>query len=122
MNHAAIVDCESTRVYQNRNYISSKLDGTVFAILNQTPVWRDERGTLHEVAPAPILALNGYCLDAPDELPAGGMQGAAADDSWFKGRGFQLHTERGRTLKELEDRATLIERLVNKIIAERDAK
>lgn len=118
MNHAAIVDAEATRIYNNRNYILHLLDDRHFCALNQTPVWRDAHGELHEKAPAPILSLNGYCLDALDESPAGAMQAEAKTTQRGIVRGFQLFTVRGLTATDLQDRAALAERLINEILKE----
>lgn len=118
MNHAAIVEAESTRIYGNRNYVLHLLDDRHFCALNQTPVWRDEHGTLHEKAPAPILALNGYCLDALDESPAGCMQASFPNMKQWRSSGFQVFTVRGCTHQELVDRAELAEQLINEILKE----
>lgn len=122
MNHAAIVQAESERIYSNRNYVLHLLDGMHFAVLNQTQVWRDEHGTLHEVAPAPVLALNGYCLDALDESPAGGMQSAEKNLQHWRRQGYQLFTVRGLLLQDLVDRAALAEQLINEILKEEHAQ
>lgn len=111
MNHAAIVQAESERLYANRNYILHKLDDRHFDVLNQTPVKRDENGYLYEVVPAPILALNGYCLDALDESP----QGCMAD---FVNRPAQCYTVRGRTWAEIESGRKHAELLIAEMLAE----
>ena len=119
MNHTAHVIAEATLPYRNRSYVLHLIDERHFEALNQTPVYRDVHGTLHEAAPAPVQALNGYCLDALDESPAGSMQATCEKNPqpWRRG-GRQTCTERGSTLAELQERATLLELLINEILTE----
>jgi hypothetical protein len=119
MNHKAILDAESRRLYENRNFVLHLLDDRHFDALNQTPVYRDEHGELHEKEPAPVLALNGYCLDALDESPAGAMQSAEKNLRYWRTFGYQLYTVRGLTLADLMNRAALAEQLIAEILAER---
>lgn len=114
MNHKAIVQAESERPYSNRNYVLHELDERHFTALNQSPAKQNEHGHWVELAPAAVIFINGYCLDALDESPAGAMQRGMPGSR----RGFQLYTVRGLTLQDLEDRAELAEKLIAEILAE----
>jgi len=58
VNHRAIIEAESMRLYRLRSYILGDLDERHFEALNTD---------------GHITALNGYCLDALDDLPRGSM-------------------------------------------------
>lgn len=61
--------------YYNRSFMLHQLDRRHFDALNQTQVYRDAQGTLHEAGPAAVQFYNGYCLDAIDSIPGGSMCG-----------------------------------------------
>ena len=96
MNHQAIVQSESERSYSNRQYILGCIDQSTFDALNPG---------------GHVLALNGYCLDAIDELPAGCMR------KCIGGPG-QYYVSRSVSLKEQNDRCTLAKRLIDEILKE----
>ena len=116
-DHKAIVQAESERIYANRNYILHRLDTRVFNALNQTPVYRDEHGELHEAAPAPILALNGYCLDALDEIPQGCMKGFEGKNTGIQyiSQGF---TVRHMTWAEIQECSRRAKEIIDQILKE----
>lgn len=60
--HEAIVAAESMRFYERRRYTMYQVDDRHFHALNPD---------------GHILGLNGYCLDAIEEIPAGGMSSCA---------------------------------------------
>ncbi len=113
MNHAALTQAEGERLYEHRNYVLHLLDKRHFDALNKTRLCRDSHGTLHEAAPAPVLALNGYCLDALDDIPCGGMHSCARLPT-------QLSMPRGRTLDQHIRGKALARKLVAEILAEID--
>ena len=96
MNHQAVIQSESERPYGNRQYILGRVDRSTFDALNQG---------------GHVLALNGYCLDAIDELPAGCMRKCI-------GRPGQHYVIRGVSLKEQEDREALAQQLIDEILKE----
>lgn len=96
MRHTAITHRESERPYKNRSYVSSDLDDRHFDALNE-----DDH----------VFGLNGYCLDALDEIPAGGMRHAPM---WPA----QTFAVRGMSLAELQERDALAEQLIAEILAE----
>jgi len=99
MNHAAIIAAESERPYQNRAYTLGLIDQRHFDALNP--------GGL-------VLSLNGYCLDALDELPAGCM-------CQFVRHPAQHYVTRGVSLAEQQDREALAKQLIAEILAEEAA-
>jgi len=99
MNHSAIIEAESVRLYQNRSYILSDLDERHFDALN---------------ADGHVIALNGYCLDALDDTPRGSMSTCA-------GRPAMDFNSRGMSWAEHQERESLAERLVAEILAEERA-
>lgn len=96
MNHKAIVQHESERPYTQRTFQCWKLDRYHFDALNTG-------GT--------VLDLNGYCLDALDEIPAGCMRPIA----W---RPAQHYVVRGVSLAEQQALEALADELIAEIIAE----
>lgn len=110
MNHTAIIRSESQRQYDRRSFILGKLDDRHFGALNA-----DEHA----------LGLNGYCLDALDTIPAGGMESDTPNPrNPARGRprgGRQTHCVRGHTLAELRELEALASRLVAEILAEEAA-
>lgn len=95
-HHRNIVEFESSQTYRNRSYISHKLDSGHFEALNT-----DGHAT----------TLNGYCLDALDDLPAGGMES-------FVNRPAQIRNSRGYSAQEIRERNDLAEKLIDEILAE----
>lgn len=94
--HAAIVQAESERFYDRRRYIMWQLDDRHFEALNP--------GGL-------VLDLNGYCLDALEEVPAGCMTSCA--------RMPTMHVnERGVSEAERRKRDEIAKRIVAEILAE----
>lgn len=98
MNHQSIVAHESERIYRHRAYILARLDDRHFSALN-------EEGH--------VLGLNGYCLDALDYLPAGGMR---ADKIGYHSHGQQTEAVRGRTTDEIRKREVLAAQLIAEIL------
>lgn len=97
MNHAYIVQHESDRPYSNRNYVLGLVDVRHFDALNPgNQVW----------------ALNGYSLDALDEIPAGCMRPFARSPA-------QHYISRGVSLVEQMDRIALAEKLIDEILGRR---
>lgn len=96
MNHAAIVAEESERTYRQRSFMLAKLDQRHFDALN------------HD---GHVLGLNGYCLDAMSEVPAGCMKTASR---WPA----QHYALRGVSLAEQQAREALAARLIAEILAE----
>lgn len=104
MNHKAICQHEGERLYRLRAYMSHQLDNSVFeGLLNGG----------HD------LGMQGYCLDALDEHPAGSMH---ADTSRYRPTPYQGHTVRGLTLADLQAREALASELVAQILAEEKAQ
>ncbi len=100
MNHPGIIKFESERLYNNRNYVFSELDDRHFDALNQD---------------GHVCALNGYCLDALEEMPGGSMSTVLKTPAI-------LFTVRGLSLKEIQDRNALAEQLIAEILAEENQK
>ena len=96
MNHAAIVQHESQQPYRNRNYVLALLDDRHFDALNTDNHVSD---------------LNGYCLDALDEIPAGCMR-------QFVRWPAQGYVTRGVSLAEQQKRDAVAERLIAELMAE----
>ena len=90
MNYIAKITEESERPYANRNRVSGFLDVD----------YTIQHGEY-------IFGVNGYCLDALDELPAGCM-------TTFLSTPAQKYVSRGRSIAEAVDR----EELAKKLIAE----
>lgn len=96
MNHRSIVQHESDRVYKQRGWTTRHLDWEHFAELNKG---------------AHVIELQGYCIDAVDEIPGGCMV-------QFVRRPAQYHVTRGVSLAEHREREALAQRLVDEILAE----
>lgn len=125
MNHAAIVEHESGRVARLRCYVLHCLDDRHFAAMNSAPVRRDEHGYLVDAGPSAVDFFNGYCLEAPHEMPAGGMHSYPPDE-YHRARGpgravagAMIYTERGLTLDDIRERDAFVEKIVAEILAER---
>lgn len=107
MNHTGIVEHESERVYRERAFILHKLDDQHFEALNPE---------------GHVLGLNGYCLDALDHMPAGGMEedapGPVFHSRGYSNRGRQLEICRGLTMENIREREALAARLIAEILAE----
>jgi hypothetical protein len=96
MRHAGIMlEHESARPYRNRGYVLTQLDLRHFVALNPGNQ---------------VSALNGYCLDALDEIPAGCM-------TQFVGRPAQHYVCRGISLAEQQERNALAKKLVADVLA-----
>lgn len=108
MNHPSIVAHESGLVVRQHSYVLHLLDNRHFDALNQGPVKRDDHGYLVDAGPAAVLFLNGYCLDAPDYMPAGAMRCTGTHTH----RPELLRTERGLTLADIHSRETLVIELI----------
>lgn len=113
MNHRDIVESQSRRIYDNRNYVLHKLDTATFKALNQTPARRADDGTLYETAPAPVIAINGYCLDALDEIPQGCMVA-------FAGMAAQGYVVRGKDWADVLRCREISTKLIAESLAELD--
>lgn len=96
MNHLAVIEAESIRLYRLRSYILADLDDRHFEALNTD---------------GHVIALNGYCLDALDDLPRGSMS------TCMRKTAIDFIT-RGSTLAEQQEREALAERLIAEILAE----
>jgi len=96
MNHASIIEHEAERPYRNRSNIMHKLDTLHFHHLNTGD---------H------VLTLNGYCLDAIDEIPSGSMR------PMFE-RPSQAYMVRGFDAAEILAREVLAEKLIAELLAE----
>lgn len=100
--------------YFNRSYCLHRLDQRVFDALNQTPVWRDAQGTLHESGVSAIGFLNGYCLDAIDSIPGGSMRGSKCGS-------IQTYVQRddlGSTPESRRRRAEYAKRIIDEVLAQ----
>lgn len=107
MNHKAICDHEAERAYRQRAYIMHELEDSHFDALNPD---------------GHVFGLNGYCLDALDYIPGGGMEADTPGPvfyarGWEK-RGRQIECVRGVSLSEIREREALAERLIGEILAE----
>lgn len=96
MNHASLIEHQGAQLYRDRAYILSVLDQRHFDAFNPA---------------GQVLGLNGYCLDAPDELPAGCM-------SDFASIPMQYTVQRGQSLEERQEIEALADRLIAEILAE----
>ena len=96
MNHNAIIQHESELEYRRRNYVLHLVDDLHFSSLNH-----DDH----------VLGLNGYCLDAPSEIPAGCMEKGFS-------RPLMQSVERGVTLAEKAVREGEAGRIIAEILAE----
>lgn len=104
MNHKSIIQHESERVYKMRNYVSHLLDQRQFEDMNQD---------------AHVIQLNGYCLDAIDELPSGSMGVMGGKSIYgFPARPVINCVPRGVSLKEKETRDALARKIIEEILAE----
>lgn len=100
MNHAGIVQHESERPYVHRAYVGVYgIDHATFEALNPG---------------GHVLALAGYCLDAPDEIPAGCMRQSGRLPA-------QHYVGRGVSLKEQQALEAIAQRLLE-IFAEERAR
>lgn len=104
MNHQAIIQHEGERLYRLRAYVSHQLEESVFLGLLDGG---------HD------MGLQGYCLDALDEHPAGSMH---ADTSRYRPTPYQGHTVRALTWQDLQEREALACELVAQILAEEAAE
>mgnify|MGYP003345043247 CR=1 FL=1 len=95
----AVVE-EGRRIYANRNYMLRRLDAVQFAQMNQD---------------GHTIGLCGYCLDAPDDIPAGSMKSGG-------GWPLQSNTVRGMTAAELDERNRLADELIAEILREERCK
>lgn len=57
---------------------------------------------------------NGYCLDALDEIPAGGMQSDCIDRGWPR----PLRCKRGVSLAEVQHRNAIADEIIDEILRE----
>lgn len=110
MNHAAIVEFESNLRLQHSRYILHRLDDSHFDALNPC---------------GHVLGLNGYCLDAPDEMPAGSMLAMASTDAERRRgrrpeRGTQSLVIRGIGAAEIERQRKLVDELIDELLTEKD--
>jgi hypothetical protein len=96
MNHKAIVEHESERMYRHRSYCLGKLDERVFDALNEG---------------GHVVHLNGHCIDALDDIPCGSM---CSGGQWPA----QNIVTRGITHAEQIEQDLLVERLISEILAE----
>ena len=96
MNHPSIITYESERPYSLRSYILGSLESAHADAACEC---------------AMLHGLNGYCLDALDEIPAGSMVPI------FE-RPAQAYAVRGMTHAELMEREALAEQLIAEILAE----
>lgn len=96
MNHTSICDHESMRPYRQRAYQIHKIDMDHFEALNKG---------------GHVLSLNGYCLDAIDEIPAGCMD-------QFMNRPAQHHVRRGVSLAEQQEMEAYASKLIAEVLAE----
>ena len=94
--HLSIVDTESNRSYDLRRNIWWALDTEYFNALNTD---------------GHVIGLNGYCLDALNEVPAGGMISAPR-------HGRQQVSLRTLTLAEVNMIKARIEEMVDEILKE----
>lgn len=94
LDHARVVQYESELPYKQRNYVLAKIDDRHFEAL---------------VEGSHDLALNGYCLDALELLPAGCMV-----QGWRHPR--QLCVRRGTVPQELREREAAFAQLIAEII------
>ena len=106
--HAERVVREGLGIYQHRSYVLHLIDNEHFTALNRTPVEHLPDGSWRELAPAPVLALNGYCLDAPGEIPCGGMCAPGA----------MLRMPRGMTSHDILVIEQYLEQCINEILHE----
>lgn len=100
-NHKGVIEEESTRPYKTR----------AFALIGQLDDQHSQSG------------MNGYCLDALNELPAGGMvaDAMAANPQW-RSWPRAIRLERGVSLQEVRERERIAENLINEILAEEGVK
>lgn len=91
-----IVLTESERINQERIYQSYKLDKSHFELL---------------VCGSFDLDVNGYCLDAPENIPAGGMYVAAKMPT-------QMWSIRSKTTDEIKELDAIAEKLINELMKE----
>ena len=96
MNHTAIIEHESGLEYRRRSYVLHLLDDLHFSILNHGD---------H------VLGINGYCLDAPRSIPAGGTEKGFSRPS-------MQSVERGLTLADKKVREHEAGRIIAEILAE----
>jgi hypothetical protein len=105
MNHASIIKHEAERAYRQRAYVLADIDQRHFDALNH-----DDH----------VLGLNGYCIDALDYMPAGGMQADTPVPVFHARshgeRGRQSECVRGMTISDIRERETLAARLIAEII------
>jgi hypothetical protein len=99
MNHAALVADEALRHYRNRSYIGGLLDRGFFLALNPG---------------AHVCGLDGYCLDATEYIPAGGMHDAARMPT-------QTTMPRGYSLADVQRLERIADELIAEILAEHPA-
>lgn len=109
MNHAAIVAFEGDSRLTHSRYILHQLDDAHFDALNPD---------------GHVLGLNGYCLDAPDEMPAGSMLAMVSSDAERRrgrrgDRGTQSLVIRGIGAAEIERQRKLVDELVDELLHER---
>lgn len=100
MNHRSLVERESERQYRLRsNCARQRIDNNWFGLLNPDDY---------------VSGLDGYCLDALDHVPCGGMASLP--------RGFGLPTQvtipRGLTLSEHQEQLRIVDELIDEILAE----
>lgn len=110
MNHQGIVAFESDSRLQHSRYILHRLDDSHFNALNPG---------------GHVLGLNGYCLDAPDEMPAGSMLAMASSDAERRRgrhaeRGTQSLVIRGIGAAEIERQRKRIDELIDELLTEKD--
>lgn len=105
MNHKSIVQHEGDRVYRIRSYQSGQLDRRVF-----TPLSSGDHSN----------GLNGYCLDAVDEVPAGGMRSAWTTSMHDHpiNAGHQQHITRGVLMAELREIDEVAQQIISWILTE----
>lgn len=99
MIHSQLVHVLGVRPYQERSYCLHLLDDQVFNLLNV-----DDH----------VLGVNGYCLDALEDLPVGCM--AADDPEWALAKPgvYQPKIARGQT----EDQRLRVLRVLEQLIDE----
>lgn len=100
MNHPSIIEHESMRLYRNRSYILSDLDDRHFEALNTD---------------GHVIGLNGYCIDALDDVPSGSM-------TWIARWPAINFVDRESTFVEREVREALAKQLVAEILAEEQGR
>jgi len=100
-DHRGVVDEESSRPYRTR----------AFTLLGKLADGHSDSGK------------NGYCLDALDELPAGGMMAdAIAGNANWRTWPRAIRVERGVSLQEAHERDHIANIIIDEILAEEDVK